>query len=284
MNEQPLLSRVKYPKILPLEEALDILERPVYVFEKLDGANAQYFNYAGHVRSALRSADIMGSTRNSPMFHDIQTTLSKEYAHFMGDYHYSLSSILPPHLTVFGEWLAKPEVDFHTVVYPESLHNTFHIFDIYNTQTKRFIDPSYSSEEIRLFRSASLQVCVPLAQGRFSYEDLMQLLPGSQYAEGDKEGLVIKDYSTQRFAKFLNPAFSEVQKERTHLPEYCATRRIEKVIQRAREAGTSIGKGNVWTALLIDTREEVPTLNTEQFQKWFDQQWPIYAARKHGTN
>ena len=180
-------SFVKYRKIPHLAEALDLLDNKIEVYEKLDGGNTQIRKYKGRVLCGNRS----GFLKNPKYF-------TQDWFKSFQDWALSNYSFynLPENLIVYGEWLAKHTLDY----YPQFTDNFF-LIDVFDLDSKRFIPYENAVELLNDLNVKKVNFLEILAAGRFNFEDLEELICGSKYRNGDKEGIVIKNYPLQRFAK-----------------------------------------------------------------------------------
>jgi len=186
---------MKYPHIPHLsrlpKQARAALLSDTYVFEKLDGGNVQVAVGDSVVTHGLRSGRLKGS--RAPWVKEFQ----KWYWTNSG----SIDD-LPPGI-YFGEFLAP-----HIIPYKPEFVNNFFLIDLYDTERQEFQDYNSALKKIRgkekIMRPAPI-----LHRGSLTEEEIEQLVNGrSDYSvSGDREGVVIKNYPLQLFAKVKHPKF-----------------------------------------------------------------------------
>lgn len=107
----------KYEKIhrLGKEETDGILDAPVHVQEKIDGANLQIWMEDGVIRVGSRNNDV--TDRPDGFNGAVQYVQNHE----------GIKQLLAefPYLRLYGEWLVK-----HTIQYKETAYNKFYLFDV----------------------------------------------------------------------------------------------------------------------------------------------------------
>ena len=181
---------IKYPEIPHLAEALEILDgESLQVFEKLDGGNSQVRKYRGRVFCGSR-ANFLKRERDFRFkwFRDFHKwAMSNESFHK-----------LPENLITYGEFLSP-----HTLTYKPEFVNRFFLIDLYDIGAKRFVP----YDEARHMLEDSLQIqgvsfLDSLARGEIDFDLLKTLATQeSKYSRYGREGVVVKDYDNQRFAK-----------------------------------------------------------------------------------
>ena len=186
---------MKYPHIphlsrLPKQTRAALLS-DAYVFEKLDGGNVQVAVGDRVVTHGLRSGRLKGS--RAPWAEEFQ----KWYWTNSG----SIDD-LPPGI-YFGEFLAP-----HTISYKPEFANNFFLIDFYDIERQEFQD--YNSALKKIKGKEEIMMPAPmLRRGSLTEEEIEQLVNGrSGYSvSGEREGVVIKNYSLQLFAKVKHPNF-----------------------------------------------------------------------------
>ncbi len=217
---------IKYLSIPYLEDCLDILDSEVYVFEKLDGSNCQIRVIDGRIAFGSRARYLEGIVlrEGHGWFRDFSSWVWRK-----GDLYN-----IPPHLILYGEWL-----HLNQIKYDNENMNDFYLLDVYDLEKGKFIPYDEAVEEIKR-HNVSVNVLRILGKGKFDKESLKRILhEESDYYHGIKEGLVLKDYANQRFAKMYHPRFSEVV-EGEGIPlnqKYVTPSRVFRVQQRLREEG-----------------------------------------------
>ncbi len=184
-------------KVLVPAEASALLEGPVVVEEKLDGANLGLsLDAHGDLRAQNRGQYLTvphaGQFARLPMWLETHAT--------------TLHSVLTPNLIVFGEWCAAR----HSLNYP-SLPDWFLLFDVYDRNTSRFW--STARRDV-LAREAGLVTVPQLYQGQTTVSKLQKMVADTQsrYRDGTAEGVVIRRESAQwceARAKLVRPDFTQ---------------------------------------------------------------------------
>lgn len=181
---------VKYPEIPHLMEVPEIFDGSnVQVFEKLDGGNTQVRNLDGRVITGSRAnfltreeyfkfewfKDFNNWAKSNPSFHN-----------------------LPGNLIVYGEFTTP-----HILRYKPEFVNRFFLIDVYDTETKRFIPYVEAREKLENELDVKDVLFLrPLAEGKLTLEDVKYIaVTGSCYSFYGREGVVVKDYEKQKFAK-----------------------------------------------------------------------------------
>ena len=191
---------IKYPEIPHLAETPEILDgKNVEIFEKIDGGNCQ-------VRIS-----------NGRLFCGSRANFLKRTEHFRFDWfkdfnkwamsNQSLHN-LPENLIIYGEFSSP-----HTIFYNSESTNRFFLIDIYNISNGKFLpyEESKSLLETKLFVEDILFLDI-LAKGKISLESVKYLATGkSRYSHGDREGVVIKDYKKQKFAKLWRTSVNQTR-------------------------------------------------------------------------
>lgn len=184
-------------KVLSPAEADALLARPVFVEEKLDGANLGISIMPdGRLRAQNR-----GQYLHMPyagQFARLREWLSRNEERVVG--------ALTPELIVFGEWVAAR----HSLDYTE-LPDWWLVFDVYDRQAQRF----WSTQRRDSWASATGLPYVPrLFEGDATVASLKELLvrERSRYRDGPMEGLVVRaeaaDWSAAR-AKMVRADFTQ---------------------------------------------------------------------------
>jgi len=215
---------IKYPGIPYLESRLDILREPVHLLEKLDGGNCQVRKIDGRIISGSRSNFLEGEIVNKIWwFKDFVSWANKNEQFYNLDENFIL----------FGEWLAE-----HNLSYDEDKKKQFYFFDMYDIEEESFLEYEKGLNFLKMMGIEVNTVDV-LGKGLFCYGNLKSLCVNedSDYRNGPREGLVIKDYKNQRFAKLLHPEFSEIRegKDLTLDKKYVTKTRLKKTLDRLQE-------------------------------------------------
>ena len=111
-----------YPKIhrLGKEETDGILDGPVTVQEKIDGANVSIWIKDGVVRCGSRTRELEEGFNG---FVDA-VKANKKLAEWLEQF---------PTNRLYGEWLVK-----HTITYPDEAYKKIYLYDIFNDETETF--------------------------------------------------------------------------------------------------------------------------------------------------
>ena len=170
----------------------------IYIEEKIDGANASFqYNLETGTIEAFSRKTKLDEKNTLRGFYEWTNTLNKKAFTEVGN------------LRFFGEWLIK-----HTVPYPQSAYQNFYLFDIYDTNKKKWLPQPM----VQFFSNALGLKMVPILYvGPFisiaecaKYVGLTEL--GGEYGEG----IVIKNMDTLNsgnrlpsYAKIVGEKFAE---------------------------------------------------------------------------
>lgn len=237
---------VKYPKIRELghSENAGILHQgdEMVVEEKLDGSNFRFcltkdgIEFGSRTQLIAKGDLLVGE--NSKMFFPAINYVNKNVNH----------SELVDGYIYFGECCIP-----HTIQYDWNKIPPLVGFDIFDLDTGFFL--SYE-EKVNHFKTIGV-ICVPLvvkgAWGELNEKDLK--VPPSEYYNGIAEGIVIKNYAKQLFAKIRTDEFKEKNKEvfgggpkvdrkqlasEYFIKRYCTNARIEKCIHKLVDDGNEL--------------------------------------------
>ena len=221
---------VKYERIPHLWEIPELLDRDVEVYEKLDGGNAQIRKYKERVLAGNRSKFLTDRNKRFPWF---QVFL--KWA--LGNYcFYNLSE----NEIIFGEWLSKHTLDY----FPEKM-NRFYFIDLFDMNSQRFMPYQSAVRRLEELEIEEVEFLSLLFKGRTNMNHLEQLVRRSDYREGRAEGLVIKDYNSQRFAKLW--ASSLDRKKRT-----LSDKDVNRVVMSMIESGVKITPEKIVEEIFTD--------------------------------
>ncbi|MDP3986781.1 MAG: RNA ligase family protein [Nanoarchaeota archaeon] len=181
---------VKYPRTPHLGEVPEIIgSDSLEVYEKLDGGNCQIRMHEGRLFCGNRSKFLIreGGFRLD-WFRDFHRWTMSNYSL------YNLSE----DTVFFGEFLS-----YHTIPYDSEFQNRFFFIDAYDLGEERFIP--YQDSRRTLLDDLQIQDVLfldPLAKGKVSMNHLRSLaVDDSPYTSYGREGIVVKDYTIQKFAK-----------------------------------------------------------------------------------
>lgn len=243
----------KYPKIRPLDVAGEaILSGEAYVFEKLDGGNCQLRSFRERLLATPRSGNRPYNPAAHPWLGAFEKWANRFYARHSEEYCAPLSELLPEHLILFGEWLSP-----HTIEYDPQFTDKFYLIDVYDTRTGHFIEYPEAVQQATVGGLLPLETTPVLYRGQPTRQSLEALANAqSSHYSGTREGVVIKNYGTQAFAKLLSVQFSEVDSSKRGSLSYLTSRRLEKSILRVRDEGSEITYDAVLAELRGDLEEE----------------------------
>ena len=183
---------MKYPRIPHLYEIPEIVDHGVEVYEKIDGGNAQIRKLDGRTRCGNRANFLDDKRFDQFWFRDFLKFVMKN------DSFYNL----PENIIVFCEWLAP-----HTLDYKEECKNRAYLTDVYDKDRKLFL-PYQEGKEVLVDKGIEELVFLDcLFTGKISINAIKWIAANkkSRFRDNDKkmEGVVVKDYAGQRFAKLL---------------------------------------------------------------------------------
>jgi len=183
---------VKYSRIPHLYEVLDLLDNPVEVFEKIDGGNSQIRKSEGRIFAGSRARFLSERKDRAAWFPDFLNFVMKNLT-----FHN-----LPENLIIFTEWLSP-----HTLDYTRQAQDQAYLLDVYDTEEGRFLPYQKDLELLIQLGIEGINFLVPfISNKKVSVDELKEVLleRDSDYRSPGKkmEGVVVKDYSNQRFAKF----------------------------------------------------------------------------------
>lgn len=180
-------SFVKYKRIPHLEEIPRILDNPVKVYEKIDGGNSQIRKIEGRVFCGSRAHFLTREEFFSQdWFKDFQKWAMNGYRFYN----------LPENLIVYGEWSSR-----HTLDYKPKFTNQFFLLDIFDLSTGKFLSYNEGRDKLVHLGIEGPLYLRTLFSGKTNMEQLKKMIGKSDYRDGDMEGLVIKNYDMQEFAK-----------------------------------------------------------------------------------
>lgn len=231
---------IKYHKIPYLDIVPEILDNEVSVFEKLDGGNCHFRKINGRLRCSNRANFIEGKGFERFWFPAFRKWALSNY---------SLYDIDENHV-FYGEWLAK-----HNIDYEKEHMNKFYLLDAIDLKSGKFLDYDEAKQLVKEYALEGINFLRTLAQGRLKKEDLEKLIEKSDYYSGPKEGVVIKNYKNQVFAKQLHKDFADDREKisRGEISDY----RIVKAIMLLEDTGTVPNKERVVEILYQDINEEL---------------------------
>ena len=241
----------KYGKVYRLghEQNQGILEDEVIIQEKIDGGNFRfYFTKKGDLVFGSRTQQLTsnkGDDSNvNKQFKKVVDFVRKRASYQKGFEKYIF----------YGEACFK-----HTINYDWSKMPFFLGFDVFDTEKNIFVNDIEMTE---LFNTLNLDVVPLVRYGYFSSNDFTDdLVPKSAYAldsseDNKAEGIVVKNYKKQLFAKYVRDAFKERNasvfggtpklnkvdetNNADFIFKYCSNARIEKIIMRELDDGKKL--------------------------------------------
>lgn len=195
----------KYPKIHRLghDESQGVLEAPrLTIHEKMDGANFRFQN-AKDVEGVESDEPLIFGSRN--VVYTNEKDQDKNFRHAID---HVLENIDPGELALIRE-LYGPVVFYgeamhkHTLDYEWDDTPSFLGFDVWSVEQQRFISWPEAST---MFENLGLAT-VPTVELFADDVDADIDIPESVYRDGKAEGVVLKDYENQQFAKVRSDEF-----------------------------------------------------------------------------
>lgn len=202
-----------YEKVerLEKEECDGILNGGCYIFEKIDGANAQIYLDTETREIAFASRNrVLGIGDNL-----ISGDSFRGFAAWVKENRFKLQQFfdLHPDFILNGEWLIK-----HSIQYSPTAYNRFYVFDIYNSKAQRYIGiESHRSWQDLYSMNIDFVPFDTWVENPTMDNLRMHLESPSRYGAPFREGIVIKNYDfcnkfgRQPYAKLLHETFQEVK-------------------------------------------------------------------------
>lgn len=234
-----------YEKVerLEKEECDGLLNGGCYIFEKIDGANAQIYLDTETREIAFASRNrVLGIGDNL-----ISGDSFRGFAGWVKDNREKLQRFfdIHPDFILKGEWLIK-----HSLQYSPTAYNQFYVFDIYDSKKQLYIGiESHRSWQDLLAIGISI---IPFDGwiNKPTMDNLKRFLElPSNYGAPFREGIVIKNYDfcnkwgRSPYGKLLHETFKEVKTapkaptgpddiERAIQVQYVTAARVEKICQK----------------------------------------------------
>ncbi len=219
---------VKYPKIPYVKELPEIFGHVGYIFEKIDGSLSQVrMTKEGYLLGGSKSNYISGSSRKPFWGTDFLKWMHSNP---------SLQN-LPRNLIIFGEWLEPVTVEY----YPENLRE-FYFIDLAVVDNKNrplFFDYDEAIYYLDKWGVKDIRILPPITKGFFCERELEEIVTSVESFLGKEiEGIILKNYRLNLFAKYLHPKYSEIrEEEKTLEKKYITDRRVKKAIRRLKDSG-----------------------------------------------
>lgn len=226
----------KYEKIhrLGKEEVDGILDSPVHVQEKIDGANLSIWLEDGVIHVGSRNNDV---TDRPDGFNG---------AVFYVQNHPGIKKFFEDHSTwrLYGEWLVR-----HTILYKATAYNKFYLFDVLSADDDTFMVTNQVDDHARAYGMDA-----PHYYGEMLVTDIAQLtkLVGTSMLGEKGEGVVVKrtDFRNKwgelAYGKLVgqefmednaialggNNKFSETYRELWAVNKYMTLGRVQKICNK----------------------------------------------------
>lgn len=243
----------KYPTIPHLAEVPRILDRPVEVYEKLDGGNAQVRLHQGRILAGNRSRFLTDRETRFSWFQDFLHWSQANYSFYN----------LPGNLIVFGEWLSP-----HTLDYFCEHRNRFYLIDLFDTENERFVPYKEAALILDELGIKDVQKLAQIFKGKTDRPHLESMVERSAYRPGKSEGLVVKNYETQQFAKLWESVIKRRTREVTQQD-------IRRAVLTMVESGKVVALESVIQEILDDMTRQKFTISEPSISR---------AVRSYFTN
>jgi hypothetical protein len=183
-------------KVLPPEDAADLLSHSVVVEEKVDGANLGI--------SLDTQEELRVQNRGSFLSWDSLHPQFKPLPRWIGVHRQVLTDSLGQHLILFGEWCYAK----HSIRYTR-LPDWFLAFDVYDRTVGEF----WSVDRRNAFAKRIGMATIPeLARGKCDMTSIKHLLGPSRFTDGPAEGIYVRwDHGghLERRAKLVRAEFTQ---------------------------------------------------------------------------
>lgn len=182
-------------KILRQDEVETILSQPVWIEEKIDGANLGIsFNGNG---------DLQLQNRGSYLLQPFEGQW-KPLKNWLSCHETKIFDVLTDQYILFGEWCyAKHSIDYN------ALPDWFIAFDIFDKEQERFLSVK---QRKKYLSQMEIKEVPQLGYGIYHIEELFQFVGKSKYGDESCEGIYIrqdeKEYLKYR-AKMVRGAFKQ---------------------------------------------------------------------------
>ncbi len=242
----------KYERIPHLAEDKSILDESVEVYEKIDGGNVQVRKIEGRVLCGSRANYL---TREEFF---TQEWFKKFQKWALGNYgFYNLSE----NLIVYGEWTAK-----HTLDYKPEFTDRFFLLDVFDENKNKFVSYNNSKENLKKLGIEDIIYLRTLFKGMTDIEKVEGMIYDSDYRDDEREGLVIKDYKNQRFAKLW--ASSVKQKNEI------SPRDLWKTYFSLIEEGKKVNKAALTEEMQLDLTRSGREISLDKIKELIEQFYP----------
>lgn len=216
---------VKYPKIPYAEDFPKIFGQEGYVFEKVDGGLSQVRNTDAGLFGGSKANFLVGDITKAAWF--------PKFLRWMRS-NYTLNN-LPTDVIMFGEWAKGGRLS-----YDKDRLNRFYFIDLgfVNENKVHIFDYEESLNYLRSWGIEGVDILHPLKKAVFDEADLKEFVLSARSQLGGEriEGVVMKNYKNQQFAKYLHPKYSEIrEEEKTLEKKFINTPRVRKALIRLKE-------------------------------------------------
>lgn len=263
-----------YPKVEAFgsRNVREVLHDYVFVQEKLDGSQFRFIKHEdGVVRFFSRGGQKTLETADALFRPSMEAVLA-------------VAEKLVTEVMYVGEALAKPK--HNILAYEKTPEGHVVLFDIWSFPAEGYWTPSEVQTEAA--RLGFLPVPI-LAEGpEFSHDDLMKLVSGSSVLGGcPREGIVIKNYAREQFAKIVAAEFQEVSGRKLRKPKaegdsyalqlsrkYAPEARMLKAVQRLRDEGKLLEDPKDIGPLIKSVQQDVlDECREEIMNELFEKEW-----------
>jgi len=284
---------VKYPHVerSGSDEIEGILEGTCYVFPKIDGTNASVWEECEDGACKL----MCGSRRRVLSLEDDNAGFCA-HVHKFPEKFISLF-VEKPHWMLYGEWLVPHSLR----TYRDEAWRKFYVFDVLDTGTGKFVPYEEYSPYMIHFGFDLIPLMATVVNP--TEEWLITKLESNTFliedGKGVGEGIVVKNYDfvskygRTTWLKFVRNEFKErhgaefgaptvvmsgtLEQELAH--EYVTTGRVDKVIEKMREAAPFNSKrisellGRVWNDIIVEEMWNIlrdnknPVIDFKRFQR-----------------
>ena len=233
-----LLEFEKYPKIPYVDNSSNLYGKEVYIFEKIDGSLSQIRRTNEGIFGGSKANYITGSTKRP------------EWGSKFLKWMHSNPSLynLKPGTIMFGEWLDPVTID-----YDEEFYDNFYFLDLAIIDGGNIVFYDYYESLNYLDKWGIKNVnTLPVIAKKYFDESVARDIVMNQpsYLRTEKrdsegnlincelEGVVLKNYRLQSFAKYLHPKYSEIRAQEKELDKkYLTDLRVKKAVRRLKDHG-----------------------------------------------
>lgn len=170
----------------------------VIIQEKIDGANAAIrYDCESDCVVAQSRKNILSIGNNLRGMYEWSQTIDKD----------KVREILGDNLVLFGEWLVP-----HTVKYPTEKYNQFYAYDIYDTETEKYLPQDVVEEKAK---KLGLNFVPVFYKGEFqSWEHCLSFVGKTEMCGEMGEGIVVKNQSKLNDPNGRTPFYIKIVSEK----------------------------------------------------------------------